>query len=105
MGHASTVIRPARPIPEEGRAYAGYLDMAAEGFMRFMYGPDCERIISEAFIQPGNDYSFENVVAAEREGVVVGMASGFTAAQRRGFSDEPLMRAAGPAAGRIRFVR
>ena len=68
MESIPVTIRPARPDPDEGRAYAGYLDMAAEGFIRLMYGPECERIISEAFIQPQNDYSFENAVVAERGG-------------------------------------
>jgi ribosomal protein S18 acetylase RimI-like enzyme len=105
MDQHSIIIRPARPDLEEGRAYARYLDEAAEGFIRFMFGRDYERIIAEAFIKPDNDYSFENAIAAERDGVIVGMASGFTAAQRRSFSDEPLKESAGSAAFRIKLVK
>jgi len=105
MDQHSIIIRPARPDLEEGRAYARYLDEAAEGFIRFMYGRDYERIIEEAFIKPDNDYSFENAIAAECDGVIVGMASGFTAAQRRSFSDEPLKESAGSATLRIKLVK
>ncbi len=105
MDQHSIIIRPARPDLEEGRAYARYLDEAAEGFIRFMFGRDYERIIAEAFIKPDNDYSFENAIAAERDGVIVGMASGFTATQRHSFSAEPLKESAGSAAFRIKLVK
>lgn len=105
MDQASIIIRPAKPELEEGRAYARYVDEAAEGFIRFMFGREYERIVAEAFVKPDNDYSWQNVIAAERDGIIVGMASGFTAERRRGFSDEPLKEAAGSALFRIKLVK
>lgn len=105
MEKSSIILRPARPDLEEGRACARYLDEAAEGFIRFMYGRDYERIIAEAFIRPDNEYSWQNAIFAERDGVIVGMASGFTAGQRCGFPDDPVKDSAGSAATRIRLVK
>jgi ribosomal protein S18 acetylase RimI-like enzyme len=42
---------------------------------------------------------------AEREGVVVGMSLAYTGVQHSGFSDEPLKRAAGRSALRMKLVR
>ena len=75
--------------------YARYLDQAAEGFFRFMLGRRVADIVAAAYIQPDNDYSYQNVILAEHDKVIVGMASSFTARQRRSFSDQPLKRAAG----------
>ena len=105
MDQASITIRQAGPVIEEGMAYARCLDMASEGFIRFMYGSEYERIIAQAFILPDNEYSFENAIVAERGGEIAGMASGFTVAQRRGFSDDPVKEAAGSAAMRIKLVK
>jgi ribosomal protein S18 acetylase RimI-like enzyme len=104
MGQASPFIRPGSPDPEEGAACARYLDEAAEGFIRFIYGRRYERIIAKAYIQPGNQYSFENVVFAERDGGLVGMALGFSAEQRASFSEDVIREAQGSAAFRIRMV-
>ena len=105
IAQRSIVLRAAEPTVEEGLAFARYLDEAAEGFMRFMLGQMAPRIIAEAYTRPDNDYSFQNVVLAQRGPSVVGMAAGFTAAQHRRFSDRPLKRAAGFPALRMRAVR
>ncbi len=95
MDQQAIVLRSARPILEEGLVYARYLDEAAEGFFRFMLGRRVADIVAAAYIQPDNDYSYQNVTFAEHDKVIVGMASSFTARQRRCFSDQPLKRVAG----------
>ena len=52
-------------------------------------------IIAKAFRQPGHDLSYQNVLFAEREKIIVGMVSGYTAEQHRQSSDQPLKEAAG----------
>jgi GNAT superfamily N-acetyltransferase len=104
VGGLSIVLRAAEPTLDEGLVFARYLDQAAEGFMRFMLGRRAPRIIAEAYTQPGNDYSFENVVFAEHERSIVGMVAGFTAAEHGRFSDRPLKQAAGVPALRMRAV-
>ena len=88
-------FRTANPIFDEGRVYARYLDQAAEGFFRFMLGRRFVDIIATAFTQPGHDLSYQNVTFAEREKIMVGMVSGYTAEQHRRSSDRPLKQAAG----------
>ncbi len=105
MGDHSTLLRPARPESGEGLLFARYLDEAAEGFFGFLLGRNAETIISSAFVEPVHTLSYEHVTFAVREGVVVGMSSAYTGAQHRGFSDEPLKRAAGRSAFRMKLVR
>lgn len=105
MSRGRIVLRAAEPIFEEGLTFARYLDEAAEGFMRFMLGRRAPRILAEAYTRPDSEYSFRNVVFAEDGGSIVGMACGFTAAERDRFSDRPLKRAAGFPAVRMRAVR
>ena len=105
MSRETIILRGGEPTIEEGLVFARYLDEAAEGFMRFMLGRRAPRILAEAYTRPDNDYSFQNVVFAEDDGSIVGMASGFTAAERGRFSDQPLKRAAGFPAVRMRVVR
>jgi ribosomal protein S18 acetylase RimI-like enzyme len=104
VGGHSIVLRAAEPTVDEGLVFARYLDEAAEGFMRFMLGRRAPRIIAEAYTWPDNEYSFQNVVFAEHDRRIVGMAAGFTAAEHRRFSDRPLKRAAGFPALRMRAV-
>ena len=99
------LLRPARPESGEGLLFARYIDQAAEGFFAFLLGPNSESITASAFMEPGHALSYEHVVFAEREGVVVGMSLAYTGAQHRGFSDEPLKRAAGRSALRMKLVR
>ena len=105
MGQAAVLIRPATPKYGEGLLFARYMDQAAEGFFGFMLGRNAERIIATAFSEPEHSLSFEHVVFAERDGVVAGMSSAFTGEQHRSFSEEPLKRAAGRSAFRMRCVR
>ena len=95
MDKHSINIRVAKPDFDEGLVFARYLDEAAEGFFRFMLGRRSSEIIAKAFMQPGNDYSFENVVFAERDNLIAGMASGFTSKQHSCFSKQALKQAAG----------
>ena len=95
MDQQAIVLRSARPTLEEGLVYARYLDQAAEGFFRFMLGSRVADIVAAAYIEPDNDFSYQNVTFAEHDKVIIGMASGYTARQHRCFSDQPLKRAAG----------
>jgi len=104
MDQPSIVLRPANPTLDEGMVYARYLDQAAEGFFRFMLGSRVADIVAAAYTQPDNNYSYQNVTFVERDSVIVGMVSSFTARQRLSFSDEPLKRAAGKRHVRMRTV-
>ena len=95
MPKSSLKFRTANPNFDEGRVYARHLDQAAEGFFRFMLGQRFIDIIAKAFRQPGHDLSYQNVLFAEREKIIVGMVSGYTAEQHRQSSDQPLKEAAG----------
>ncbi|WP_372682105.1 hypothetical protein, partial [Desulfosarcina sp.] len=75
--------------------FARYLDQAAEGFFRFMLGRRSVDILAKAFTQSDHDLSYQNVTFAERNKVIVGMVSGYTADQHRCSSDRPLKGAAG----------
>jgi len=105
MGDQAMLLRPARLESGEGLLFARYIDEAAEGFFGFMLGPNSEGITASAFMKPGHALSYEHVMFAEREGVVVGMSLAYTGAEHRGFSDEPLKRAAGRSALRMKLVR
>ena len=105
MNQPSINLRPAKPSFEEGQEYARYLDVAAEGFFRFMLGPTAPEIIGKAFIQEGHNYSYENVLFAKFDDRIVGMASGFTAEQHRTFTDQPLKQAAGSQRYRMLLVK
>jgi ribosomal protein S18 acetylase RimI-like enzyme len=105
MEQHSTILRAARPTFDEGLVFACYLDEAAEGFFRFMLGRRVADIIATAYTRPDHNYSYQNVTFAERDEVIVGMASGYTAEQHRRFSDQPLKQAAGTRALRVMCVR
>jgi ribosomal protein S18 acetylase RimI-like enzyme len=95
MDNHSIIIRVAKPTFDEGLVFARYLDEAAEGLFSFMLGRRAPEIIAKAFMQPGHDHSFQNVIFAEHDKVIAGMASGYTAKQHQCFSDQPLKKAAG----------
>lgn len=95
MPQPSTQLRKAHSTIDEGREFAFYLDQAAEGFFRFMLGPDSVEIIASAFTQPNHDLSYENVNFVERDKAIIGMVSGYTAEQHGRFSEQPLKLAAG----------
>ena len=60
-----------------------------------MLGRRSVDIIAKAFTQPAHDLSYQNVTFAEREKIIVGMVSGYTAEQHQRSSDHPLKQAAG----------
>ena len=105
MDRHSIVLRAAKPTFDEGLVCGRYLDEAVEGFFRFMFGPRAAQIIAKAYTQPRHSFSFENATYAEHDKQIVGMALGFTAEQRRCFSDKPLKKAAGFPALRMRAMK
>ena len=74
----SVIPREANPTYDDGLAYARYVDIASEGGYRFALCRRFADIIATAFTLPGHDLSYEFTVFAERDGAVVGMASGYT---------------------------
>jgi len=105
MDQHSLNLRAATPTLDEGLVCARYLDEAAEGFFRIMLGRRAPEILAKAYAQPDNSYSYENVIFAEHDGRIVGMALGFTAEEHHRFSDRPLKQAAGFPALRMRTVQ
>ena len=95
MDQHETVLRAARPTLEEGREFARYLDTAAEGFFGLWLGARSTEVLASVFVQPDHDLSFQNVIFAERDQVLVGMVSGYTAEQHRRSSLRPLKQVAG----------
>ena len=95
MGRHPVTLRDATPNLDDGMAFARYLDEAAEGFFRFMFGRRCKEIIAKAFAWPDHDLSHQNVTFAERDGEIVGMALSYSAEQHRRSSRQTLRRAAG----------
>lgn len=104
MDRHSIILRAANPTFDEGLAFAHYVDEAAEGFFRFMLGRRAGYIIATAFAQPDHTLSYQDVTFAERDNVIVGMASGYTAERHRHYTRQPLKRAAGRSNLRMRIV-
>lgn len=98
-------IRTAIPAFEEGQRFACYADQASEGFFRFMLGHRVADVIATAYAYPNHDLSYRNVLVAERDAAILGMASSFSAEERRHFSEQPLRKAAGSALFRMLAVR
>lgn len=90
-----TTIRPAEATIEDGRAYAGFADQAADGLFRWMLGPRFVDIVARAFVSPGHDQSFEYATFAEDDGAIVGMLSGYSSQQHARADDGVLLAAAG----------
>jgi ribosomal protein S18 acetylase RimI-like enzyme len=105
MNQHSIVLRDANPTINEGLICGHYLDEVAEGFFRFMLGRRFAEIIAIAYPRPNHSYSFQNVIYAECDKRIVGMALGFTAEQHHKFSDQPLKEAAGFRALRMTIVK
>jgi ribosomal protein S18 acetylase RimI-like enzyme len=97
-------LRAATPARDDGLACFRYVDQAAEGFFGFLLGRRAADIVATAFAEPDHDLSYQNVVFAERDGVIVGMTLGYTAEQHHRSSRDPLYRAAGKRALRMRFL-
>jgi ribosomal protein S18 acetylase RimI-like enzyme len=105
MDQHAIKLRCANPTFDDGLAFARYLDQAAEGFFRLMLGNRVEQIIATAFVEPAHDLAYQNVTFAERDDVIVGMASGYSAEQHHRSSSRPLQQAAGKRHLRMRLVR
>ena len=95
MNSTAPALRPARPTSDEGVAFAGYLDTAADDFFRATLGRQVERILADAYQEKGLDLPCQLVTFAERGGQIVGMASDYTTEEHRRGSDEVLRQAAG----------
>ncbi len=106
MNHQNLIrLRSATPDFDEGVVFARYADEVTEGFLRFMLGRNVITILATAYMHPNHDYSYQNVTFAERDHIIVGMASGYTTKQRHHFSDQPLKQAARYAALRMKAVK
>lgn len=92
----NVTVRAARQDREEGEQFARYFDIAGDGLLRWMLGKRFMTIVGEAFLEPGHDMSYEYVWFAESAGAIVGMVSGYSAADHDRSKDRPLFRAAGP---------
>ena len=88
-------VRPARPQREDGELFARYLDLAGDGLFRWMLGPRSTAILARAFLSTGHDLSYEHTSFAESDGEVLGMVSGYTAAQHAISTDSTIEKAAG----------
>jgi ribosomal protein S18 acetylase RimI-like enzyme len=97
-------LRAGRPDHEDGLAFAGYLDIAAEGFFRFWLGRDFSRAIADAFMRPGHDLSYERATFAVRGEKIIGMALCYTADEHRASSLAPLRKARGYPAFRAAMI-
>jgi ribosomal protein S18 acetylase RimI-like enzyme len=79
-------IREGKPDIEEGLVAARYVDIASEGFFKKMLGKSTYEILAHAYVKLNNEYSFENVMMIEHKGEIVGMVSGYTYAEKEGFT-------------------
>lgn len=95
IGDPKVTLRRANPSIEDGFVYAKFLNQAADGFFEFMLGKKFAETIADTFATPAHDFSFENVLFAEQDTIVVGMASGFSARQHHHCSDKVLTTARG----------
>jgi len=88
------VIRDGKPTIPEGLELARFVMEITEGLFRLMLGRNPEEIIAATYTQPKNDLSHQNTIFAEIDGIIVGMAAGYTTDVHREFSDRPLRCAA-----------
>ncbi|MDJ0880335.1 MAG: GNAT family N-acetyltransferase [Gammaproteobacteria bacterium] len=104
MDAPQITLKRALPEFDEGLYFARYLNMAAEGFFRFMLGRQFDEIVAKAYIQPNHDLSYQHVIFVELDGNIVGMFSGYAGAQHNRASNHILQRAAGPWNLRMRVI-
>ena len=103
MEPQSITVRPVSPTPDEGRKFAIYMNSASDGGFKKMFGKRFEEIVSNAYLKPNHDLSYETALFAELDGRIIGMASGYTAAQYQGFSKDVVNLFAGRSMLRISF--
>lgn len=60
MDPRSVLLRPARPVHDDGLVYGRYLDDLAPGF-RYTLGRSAVGAIASAFVEPGHDLSYESI--------------------------------------------
>ncbi len=97
---ADVTLRPARQVRADGEEFARYFDIAGDGVLRWMLGKRFVAIVSEAFVEPGHDMSYQHAWFAEHDGAIVGLVSGYSAAEHQRAKNGPLFRAAGVGAVR-----
>lgn len=104
MEPQSITIRPAISTWEDGLQFAHYMNSAADGGFRKMFGKRFEEIVSKTFLEPNHDLSFETALFAERNGEIVGMVSGYTCEQYKQFSKDVVNQYAGRSIVRISLI-
>ncbi len=90
INHELIKFRPAKPDLKEGLLFAKLFDEASEGFFSSILGEKTYEIIADAFVKPNNDYSFENVMIIEYKDKIAGILSGYTLAEKEGFTKNVL---------------
>jgi ribosomal protein S18 acetylase RimI-like enzyme len=80
-------LRSASPTLDDAHAFAHLLDEAHEGWYRAALGNRFGDYVAEAYRQPRNELSYENVTFAVRGDQVVGMGAGYSAASKRSFTE------------------
>ena len=95
-------IRKARPVHEDGLAFASLFDKTSDGFLSRMLGEEAYEIIAEAFLKPNNEYSYENVAFAEKGESICGMVSGYTFGMKKKLQNSVLAQSTKGKKGAIR---
>lgn len=85
-------FRKAKPTIDEGLVFARYMNETAEGFFQSILGEESFSLIASAYIEPNNEYSFENITFATLNETIVGMISGYTTNQKKHFLKNPLIQ-------------
>jgi len=88
-------IRKAMPTIEEGRIYAGFLDVAAEGFFKGILGENAYEYIAQAFLSEDSSYSYKTASFVESDSQIVGMVSGYSTSDKEGFKEQSLRKLIG----------
>ncbi|MBE0636230.1 GNAT family N-acetyltransferase [Candidatus Bipolaricaulota bacterium] len=104
MSQSDITIRQARPTLDEGLKFASYMNSASNGGFAKLFGKRFEEIISNAYLEPNHDLSYETALFAEVDGTIVGMISGYTAEQYQAFSKDVVKRFAGRSKLRIALI-
>lgn len=81
------ILRSALSTVDEGRVFARLLDEAQEGWFRAALGRKAVDLVSEAYQRPDNELSYMNVIFAELDGRIIGMAAGYSAEAHRSFTN------------------
>jgi ribosomal protein S18 acetylase RimI-like enzyme len=104
MEPQSIIVRPANPTIEEGQQFATYMNSASGGGFKKMFGRRFEEIVSNAYLKPNHDLSYETALFAEIEAEIVGMVSGYSAEQYRQLRKDVVKQVAGRSRFRITLI-